>query len=402
MVENRAGRHQVARDLRSARGIVAASRRIASSKGWSIPQDLQRLKQRLSQEYADIVYNGLWFSPTRSAIDAFMQNIQQRVTGTIRLKLFKGDCRVVGRKSPFALYDQRPRDLRRRATRSITRPRKASSRSGACPWKRRRKTRAARSATAPGSGGEVADGESLVRTFQRRARSRRVSVRVVLSLRQAAVRRRRRRAAWRGSRGSPVSACSTRRKRRRSRRRCNDILERGRREPAFVDGPDEDVHAFVERQLVERVGDLGKRLHTGRSRNEQVSLDLRLYLRRQHAAAAEARLLRLSARLRGRPNRPDTAVMPSYTHLRRAMPVLVAHFFLAHVAALRRDYDRFGWASQEADAMPLGSGAVAGHQLRHGHGDARLASGFFARGRPTASTRRPIATSSRRFCTPAR
>ncbi len=75
-------------------------------EGLVVPKDLQRLKQRLSQEYADLVYNGLWFSPTRSAIDAFMQNIQQRVTGTIRLKLFKGDCRVVGRKSPFALYDQ--------------------------------------------------------------------------------------------------------------------------------------------------------------------------------------------------------------------------------------------------------------------------------------------------------
>lgn len=70
-----------------------------------IPRDLQRLKQRMSQEYADIVYNGLWFSPTRSAIDAFVQNIQQRVAGTIRLKLYKGDCRVVGRQSPFALYD---------------------------------------------------------------------------------------------------------------------------------------------------------------------------------------------------------------------------------------------------------------------------------------------------------
>ena len=75
-------------------------------EGLVIPKDLQRLKQRLSQEYADIVYNGLWFSPTRSAIDAFMQNVQQRVTGTIRLKLFKGDCRVVGRKSPYAMYDQ--------------------------------------------------------------------------------------------------------------------------------------------------------------------------------------------------------------------------------------------------------------------------------------------------------
>jgi argininosuccinate lyase len=139
----------------------------------------------------------------------------------------------------------------------------------------------------------------------------------------------------------------------------NDILEWGRREPAFVNGPDEDVHAFVERQLVERVGDLGKRLHTGRSRNEQVSLDLRLYLRRQipsvqnHVTAVVGALVKKA-------ESAGTAVMPSYTHLRRAMPVLVSHFFLAHVAALRRDYDRMGWASQEADAMPLGSGAVAG------------------------------------------
>ena len=139
----------------------------------------------------------------------------------------------------------------------------------------------------------------------------------------------------------------------------NDILERGRKDPTFVDGDDEDVHAFVERQLVERVGDLGKRLHTGRSRNEQVSLDLRLYLRRQiprvqnHVAAVIAALARQA-------ESAGTAVMPSYTHLRRAMPVLVSHFFLAHVAALRRDYDRLTWASQEADAMPLGSGAVAG------------------------------------------
>ena len=59
------------------------------------------------------------------------------------------------------------------------------------------------------------------------------------------------------------------------------ILEEGRRDPAFVAGPDEDVHSFVERKLVERIGDAGRRLHTGRSRNEQVSLDLRLYLRRR-------------------------------------------------------------------------------------------------------------------------
>jgi len=138
-----------------------------------------------------------------------------------------------------------------------------------------------------------------------------------------------------------------------------DILDRGRREPAFIDGPDEDVHAFVERQLVEQVGDLGKRLHTGRSRNEQVSVDLRLYLRRR-IPLLQRQLAGVIAALTRQAEAAGDAVMPSYTHLRRAMPVLVAHFFLAHVSALRRDYERFSWASQEADAMPLGSGAVAG------------------------------------------
>ncbi len=71
-----------------------------------IPRDLQRLKRQLSQVYADLVYNGLWFTQTREAIDAFTASVQQRVTGTVRLKLFKGDCRVVGRKSPYSLYDE--------------------------------------------------------------------------------------------------------------------------------------------------------------------------------------------------------------------------------------------------------------------------------------------------------
>ena len=138
-----------------------------------------------------------------------------------------------------------------------------------------------------------------------------------------------------------------------------DILQRGRTNPAFLEGPDEDVHAFVERQLINRVGDLGKRLHTGRSRNEQVSLDFRLYVRRRIPILQRQLASVIAALIRKAESSGDT-VMPSYTHLRRAMPVLVAHFFLAHVAALRRDYDRFAWAAAQADEMPLGSGAVAG------------------------------------------
>jgi argininosuccinate synthase len=74
-------------------------------EGMVVPRDLERLKHDLGRVYADLVYNGLWFAPTREAIDAFVDKVQERVTGTVRLKLFKGDCRVVGRRSPHALYE---------------------------------------------------------------------------------------------------------------------------------------------------------------------------------------------------------------------------------------------------------------------------------------------------------
>src|SRR4051794_26739898 len=137
------------------------------------------------------------------------------------------------------------------------------------------------------------------------------------------------------------------------------MLAQAESNAAFVDGPDEDVHSFVERQLVEQLGDAGRRLHTGRSRNEQVSLDLRLYLRRripllQHSVAAVVEALAAQAAAAG-----DT-LMPSFTHFRPAQPVLVAHFFLSHAAPLRRDFGRLAAARDEADALPLGSGAIAG------------------------------------------
>ncbi len=138
-----------------------------------------------------------------------------------------------------------------------------------------------------------------------------------------------------------------------------DILDEGRRDPTLISGPDEDVHSFVERKLVERVGDAGRRLHTGRSRNEQVALDLRLYMRRR-IPRLQAALLALVNACVERAEEAGDALMPSYTHMRRAQPVLVSHFFLAHAAALRRDYQRLSTASDEADALTLGSGAVAG------------------------------------------
>ena len=137
------------------------------------------------------------------------------------------------------------------------------------------------------------------------------------------------------------------------------ILEEGRKDPSWVNGDDEDVHSFVERQLVSRIGDAGRRLHTGRSRNEQVSVDLRLYLRRR-IPRLQQKLRATIAAFADQAEAAGDALMPSYTHLRRAMPVLVSHFLLSHAAALRRDHGRLEAAREEADALPLGSGAIAG------------------------------------------
>ena len=141
-----------------------------------------------------------------------------------------------------------------------------------------------------------------------------------------------------------------------------DILQRGS-DPAFFRTPaaehDEDVHAFVERELVLRAGEAGRRLHTGRSRNEQVAVDLRLYLRRRVPAVQQA-IVGLVATLADQAERAGRALMPSYTHMRRAQPMLVAHFFLAHATALRRDATRFDALLADADELPLGSGAIAG------------------------------------------
>src|ERR1019366_5152098 len=124
----------------------------------------------------------------------------------------------------------------------------------------------------------------------------------------------------------------------------------------------EDIHHFVELSLVERIGSLGLKLHTGRSRNEQIATDLRLYVRGQienvvQSIAAWARALVEKARAAG------DAVMPSYTHLQRAEPVLVAHWLLAYVEMLLRDAGRLRDCAARLNYCPLGSGAVAGATL---------------------------------------
>jgi argininosuccinate lyase len=133
--------------------------------------------------------------------------------------------------------------------------------------------------------------------------------------------------------------------------------------PEFLrDGEAEDVHHFVEKQLVAMIGDSGYRLHSGRSRNEQIATDLRLYVR---AAIDQQRmdLADLSGALLDRAEQAGNVAMPAYTHLQRAEPVLVSHWLLAYVEMFLRDADRLADCHKRVNLCPLGSGAVAGATL---------------------------------------
>lgn len=142
--------------------------------------------------------------------------------------------------------------------------------------------------------------------------------------------------------------------------RVESDIQRGR---FRFDIADEDIHLAIERRLIALIGEPGRKLHTGRSRNDQVALDLRFYLRDEIAGVIalvgglRATLIRLARRHVG-------TIMPGYTHLQRAQPITLAHHLLAYVEMLARDRERFEQAAARTAVMPLGAGALAGTTLR--------------------------------------
>ncbi|PYX48141.1 MAG: argininosuccinate lyase [Acidobacteria bacterium] len=141
------------------------------------------------------------------------------------------------------------------------------------------------------------------------------------------------------------------------------IAEKAAGEPAFLqDDEAEDVHHFVEKQLVTLIGEAGYKLHSGRSRNEQIATDLRLYVR---ATIDQLRqeLAELCSVLTDRAEQGTDTAMPAYTHLQKAEPVLVGHWLLAYVEMFLRDAERLADCRKRVNVCPLGSGAVAGATL---------------------------------------
>jgi argininosuccinate lyase len=153
----------------------------------------------------------------------------------------------------------------------------------------------------------------------------------------------------------------------------------------------EDIHHFVELSLVDRIGSLGLKLHTGRSRNEQIATDLRLYVRSQIGLTVES-LASWASALVEKAQVTGESVMPSYTHMQRAEPVLVAHWLLAYVEMILRDAARLSDCATRLNYCPLGAGAVAGATLALDRNIAARELGFTA---PTANSM--DATSDRDF-----
>jgi len=170
------------------------------------------------------------------------------------------------------------------------------------------------------------------------------------------------------------------------------IGAKAKADPAFLqDEQAEDVHHFVEKQLVALIGDGGYKLHSGRSRNEQIATDLRLYVR---AAIDQLRAetTEWCGVLVERAKQAGSAAMPAYTHLQHAEPVLVSHWLLAYVEMFLRDAERLADSRERLNYCPLGSGAVAGATLALDRGKMSADLGFDA---PTANS--IDATSDRDF-----
>lgn len=142
----------------------------------------------------------------------------------------------------------------------------------------------------------------------------------------------------------------------------DELLAHVREHGVPHDDPAEDVHSYVERELGKRCGDLAKRIHTGRSRNDQVATDLRLRLK-EIGADLLAATARVMTQLTAKAERHADDPMPGYTHLQRAQPISIGHWALAHVESLGRDRERIQDALRRMDRCPLGSGALAGTPL---------------------------------------
>ena len=295
--------------------LIAAHREL---EALCLEREVAHFKQHIGLKYAELVYFGLWFTPLREALDAFVASTQSEMTGSVTLSLYKGNVSVVSRQSEHSLYrtdlssftmgdsyDQKDAEgfIRILGLPSRTR---ARAKSGGCAmkmWSGRFR-------------------QALDPQFERWQRSFDFDRRLLsYELAASAAHARALKNAAVLSADELISILEG----------LQQIGEMAAAAKGFVEDDEaEDVHHFVEKQLAARIGEVGYKLHSGRSRNEQIATDLRLYVR---AAIDELRkeLAEVCGAFTDRAEQAGSAAMPAYTHLQHAEPVLVAHWLLAYV-----------------------------------------------------------------------
>jgi argininosuccinate lyase len=137
----------------------------------------------------------------------------------------------------------------------------------------------------------------------------------------------------------------------------------------------EDIHTHIEQALIQRLGDLGRKLHTGRSRNDQIATDVKLWVR-DAIDETDGLLKAMQRALLGAGQRHSDLILPGYTHMQRAQPVLASHYFLAYVEKFQRDRDRLCDARRRTNVMPLGTAALAGTTIPINRDSLRIKLGF--------------------------
>ncbi len=345
------GRHQEPGDLRVPVGSrphrrpTRTSSRSATSATWPGRSSAWRSATPSS------CTTGLWFSPLRQALDAFIDETQRFVTGEVRLHLEPGSLQLTGRRAPRSLYDyslatyDAADNFRHEDSAGFVRLWGLSTeRWSAVQGPGEHMTTLWHGRFEGGPSPELlAFSESL--SFDRRLAADDVD-----GLAGPRPRARARRASSPPTRAPSCSPRST------------VSASSSPRAPSPSCASDEDVHTAIERRVTELAGQPGAKLHTGRSRNDQVATALRLFCKRELAAVA-GKILALQGVLLARADEAGGAYLPGYTHLQRAQPVLLAHHLLAHGWALARDVDRLLATRRRLDVSPLGAGALAGSSL---------------------------------------
>lgn len=379
MIENRLVGIK-SRELYEVPGALALILAHRELEDLTLERDLAHEKAGLERRWAELCYYGQWYGPLHAGLRELMAGTQADVTGEVRLRFYKGACVATGRRSPRALYDHSLATYERSADRFDQRKAEGFITLWSLPiktWARRDREGVAppeRPSTAPTPprpeprsrpspvssepprpapvwSGRFTEGpaEEAIGFTRSLAFDRRLIVPDLLATRAHVRALHRAGLLEAGERDRLVEEVER-------------LLEEARAGAFPFREEDEDVHVAVERVLTERLGPLGAKVHTGRSRNDLVATDLRLWVK-EAAAGLAGKARDLAAALADRAEEHVETLVPGYTHLQRAQPVSLAHHLLAHAFPLLRDVERLERAGAAAGVSALGAGALAASTL---------------------------------------